>query len=349
MNPDVKAYLGSALLFVSLALAPVACEDTAQNQYAALTDLTPDCLTCMQTLAECSSTAQNEAQFVGCRDVFQECQTKMQLGPDECGRPSNEVACDLCRERVNACTGDSCDLEFSVCKAFLMTREQEACKKDVPTTAANEGTCEVCVEALAGCASTGEQRLVCMKTFYTCRNANLIEPADCPDPTDQQACEGCAAQKDSCVASGEEGCDGPYQTCLATLGVDDVCGAGAGGGGTGGGGTGPSCDHAPCEIGAALTADCDPCAAALCATDAFCCDTSWDEYCVQEAQGLSECGCTPPVVCAHDLCTAGDALDPACDPCAQTVCEADGFCCTSGWDELCVGRAGDLCALTCSL
>lgn len=351
MQGTMKASSYAALLaLAALAALPPACDDATTDQYGALTELTPDCRTCLETLAECASTAQNESQFVGCRDVFQECEMKMQLGPDECGRPRNAVACDLCRERADGCSTSSCDLEFSVCKAFLMSRDQEGCKRELAQAPAEDGSCDVCVSALTACAATGELKIVCMKSFYTCRNANQIEPAACPDPSADQICASCDKQYDVCLAAGEEGCGALRDQCVSSLGASATCGGGAGGGGAGGGGPGPEtgCLHDPCATGEAETADCDPCVSAVCGADSFCCDSSWDDYCVSEAQAEPACGCTPAVVCAHDLCQAGDALDPACDACAASVCEADGFCCTTGWDDLCVGRAEDLCALTCS-
>jgi hypothetical protein len=47
--------------------------------------------------------------------------------------------------------------------------------------------------------------------------------------------------------------------------------------------------------------------------------------------------------CEHSVCSAGDALDPACDPCVATVCEADGYCCDVAWDEQCASEASSYC------
>ena len=61
-------------------------------------------------------------------------------------------------------------------------------------------------------------------------------------------------------------------------------------------------------------------------------------------------GSTPtnPGQCTHALCSTGGALTGSCDPCAAKVCAADPFCCTSGWDNLCVSGAKNLCSLTCN-
>ncbi|MBC8073538.1 MAG: hypothetical protein IAG13_34775 [Deltaproteobacteria bacterium] len=51
--------------------------------------------------------------------------------------------------------------------------------------------------------------------------------------------------------------------------------------------------------------------------------------------------------CDHDVCTAGNALDPTCGDCAASVCQLDDFCCTHEWDDVCVGHVADTCAGGC--
>ncbi len=58
-------------------------------------------------------------------------------------------------------------------------------------------------------------------------------------------------------------------------------------GGSGGGG---SCAHDTCTSGVALTPSCDPCVAQVCASDNYCCSTSWNSRCVSEAKSM--CGGT---------------------------------------------------------
>jgi Lamin Tail Domain len=54
--------------------------------------------------------------------------------------------------------------------------------------------------------------------------------------------------------------------------------------------------------------------------------------------------------CAHDVCTQGVALQPGCgDPCVDTVCNSDMFCCTTEWDDLCVDEANQLCGAMCAV
>ncbi len=43
------------------------------------------------------------------------------------------------------------------------------------------------------------------------------------------------------------------------------------------------CAHGLCYSGAALTPACDPCAATVCAADSYCCNSEWDNQCINEA------------------------------------------------------------------
>ncbi|HTE52913.1 MAG TPA: hypothetical protein VK698_18800 [Kofleriaceae bacterium] len=52
--------------------------------------------------------------------------------------------------------------------------------------------------------------------------------------------------------------------------------------------------------------------------------------------------------CAHEVCEAGEALEPGCSVCATTVCDVDAFCCETFWDRICVQEAEDLCGETCT-
>jgi hypothetical protein len=54
------------------------------------------------------------------------------------------------------------------------------------------------------------------------------------------------------------------------------------------------CEHNVCEVGARLEAACDPCATTVCAQDAFCCETQWDQTCVSRAAQACNLPCTLP-------------------------------------------------------
>jgi len=339
MLPRPSAVLAALALAVTFGQA---CSDATTQSSGALTEIAPDCLVCLESLTECTSTVKNEQQFVECRDVFQACQEKMSLGPEVCGRPSNEVACELCRGRNETCEKGDCELELSVCKTFLMSRAQDDCQAE---PAPLQAGCDTCYGALAACAFGGDDELHCMKTFYGCRSANQIEAVDCADPTSQQVCASCQAELDLCAAGGGNECDSGYSACTATL--DASCSGTGEGGGGGGPVDPPACSHDACEVGELMAPTCDSCVAAICDADAYCCEVAYDEYCVAAAQAEAVCGCEPIISCAHDLCEAGEILDPACDDCVESVCAEDGFCCNTEWDDLCVSRAEDTCSLSC--
>ncbi len=106
--------------------------------------------------------------------------------------------------------------------------------------------------------------------------------------------------------------------------------------------TAAACAHAPCSTGGALRTSCDPCVAKVCAADSYCCSTGWDAQCTAEVSSVcgQACGST---ACAHDVCTTGGKLAAACDSCATTVCAADPYCCSKGWNAQCVREAKQQC------
>lgn len=74
---------------------------------------------------------------------------------------------------------------------------------------------------------------------------------------------------------------------------------------------------------------------ASCLCDAICCTMS--------------AGPEPlPLVCSHDECLVGDALEVGCDACVDTVCACDSYCCETNWDTFCVHEAQQLCGKTCN-
>lgn len=117
-----------------------------------------------------------------------------------------------------------------------------------------------------------------------------------------------------------------------------------------------SCSHDKCIEGVALEPSCGACVAQICAADSFCCDTQWDNFCVEEARTI--CGsftCQESKgQCNHPLCSFGPALSPGCDvpplpqaSCVAQICATDPFCCEDHWDELCIDEVATVCGLNC--
>jgi hypothetical protein len=128
------------------------------------------------------------------------------------------------------------------------------------------------------------------------------------DKTVYMYCESVAAGYGVCVP-----CPGVLNDCAQT------------GGDTGGG----TCDHPPEQEGTPLSSDCDPCAATVCASDAFCCTTAWDSLCVEAA--ATQCSGSN----CHDGCVVGEPMGVECGPCEGTICNLDPYCCNTTWDDVC--------------
>jgi hypothetical protein len=104
--------------------------------------------------------------------------------------------------------------------------------------------------------------------------------------------------------------------------------------------------HDCCTSGAAGCAD-TGIEACVCAIDAFCCSTAWDDLCVNVATSACSAGCAGVPACgAADAgeCSSAHATPFCADAaCCTAVCTIDAFCCTSSWDELCADEAGAVC------
>ena len=57
-----------------------------------------------------------------------------------------------------------------------------------------------------------------------------------------------------------------------------------------------ACVHDECWPGARLGSDCSVCAAAVCDSNAACCDSAWTSACVEAADVSGSCECTPPSI-----------------------------------------------------
>lgn len=111
----------------------------------------------------------------------------------------------------------------------------------------------------------------------------------------------------------------------------------------------PACAHDRCTTGIALNASCNWCVDAICDVDSFCCTNSWDYLCVSQVESVCnslKCAAAAPS-CAHTQCTMGAALNPSCDSCAAMICSVDPYCCTIGWDSLCVAQVSSVCSMNC--
>lgn len=124
------------------------------------------------------------------------------------------------------------------------------------------------------------------------------------------------------------------QTCVNE--VEENCAGGCEGGGGG-------C-HDQCTTGEAMDASCNACVSSICNADPFCCQTSWDQTCVDEVDQFCAGECSGGG-CSHDECSQGGPLEDGCSACVTDVCDADPFCCGTDWDQTCVGEADSICGI----
>jgi hypothetical protein len=90
-----------------------------------------------------------------------------------------------------------------------------------------------------------------------------------------------------------------------------------------------------CEEGACVSV----CSTGGCETNEDCCSGNCKF-------GVCAPACGTPS-CEHGSCETGGPLDPSCDPCSESVCAVDSYCCCVEWDSLCVTEAIGACAGVC--
>ena len=148
--------------------------------------------------------------------------------------------------------------------------------------------------------------------------------------------------------------------------AEDFCGltCNATGGTGGAGGSASSICDDPCvsHSGSPMQKDCDECSTLVCASDSFCCKTSWDSICASEAKDLcTKCGggtggsggsagsggSTGGPICADACVSHAEPMKYSCSSCSTTVCNTDDYCCDVKWDGFCASRAQKSCTTGC--
>ena len=138
----------------------------------------------------------------------------------------------------------------------------------------------------------------------------------CCDTTCEADQYCCDVEWDSFCASEAEGlCDGSFAACETATGT---------------------CGSINSTSGCSNTNCCNT----VCVADPFCCVTSWDQACVDEANSMCLLTCGG---------RSGDCFseheDPGCNSisCCEIICPEDPFCCSTTWDADCAAAAGELC------
>ena len=99
-----------------------------------------------------------------------------------------------------------------------------------------------------------------------------------------------------------------------------------------------SCAHDPCETGASLNANCDPCVASICAARPSCCTTAWDSVC----QSMVSSTCSITCQCnAGEVANGGNCYEFSSGTAdwnsARATCQAKG----TGWDLASINSSGE--------
>lgn len=190
------------------------------------------------------------------------------------------------------------------------------------------------------CCSASWDALCAAGALARCGSAcGLQESGDCYVEHDLPGCNNgnccskvCVADPSCCTIEWDSGCVALTSDPLyAASCIRPACGDYN---------AGSSCEPHPGQ------ASSDPvCCAAVCAQDAYCCDTQWDADCVDIARTITSCGCTYECgdICAGDCCRPHE--NGACDDaaCCASVCAQDAYCCDTLWDSVCAGVARTTC------
>ncbi len=105
-----------------------------------------------------------------------------------------------------------------------------------------------------------------------------------------------------------------------------------------------------CEVAMGIGCADDGVEACVCAVDPYCCETAWDELCVNHVEDALCGGCTfgpSSTDFGIDCCEPSDM--PGCpdETASECVCDADAFCCLVEWDQVCIDTGIALGCLSC--
>lgn len=232
--------------------------------------------------------------------------------------------------------------------------EAPPCTENCP----GEGDC-CAINPTEGCQDVDCQGCVCALDDFCC---SVTWDSLCADTAAAGACAaecGCVTPPTGqcCLASGQPGCvDDACEDCVCGADPwccenswDSICvGAAVDGG------CAADCGCQSLDPGRCCRATGQPgcsdatCEACVCATDSWCCDSSWDELCAGSAAVAcaASCGCGPVGVPA--CCGAkGQPGCPSDANCGSCVCGSDSYCCAAFWDETCVTAAYVMCPTEC--
>ncbi|NUN13918.1 MAG: hypothetical protein HUU55_09835 [Myxococcales bacterium] len=267
---------------------------------------------------------------------------------------------------VDACQGGQCIGAVCTCASNADCPDNGNLCDGVPSCDLVAKTCKTTPPVVCdGSANTACMKNTCQAATGACAMANVADGAFCDDGDfctidDQCAggtCGGAAVVCDDDNLCTTDSCNAASGACLFAAVANGAACVDDGDECTSEGvclnlqctGQENLCGDSDCCVAKEEPGCNDPaCEECVCAFDAFCCDTAWDDICVGEAgvECFDSCGCEGPPV--DESCCVPKEV-PGCDDadCMNCVCAFDDFCCTTAWDDTCVGEAtaecGDIC------
>jgi hypothetical protein len=109
-------------------------------------------------------------------------------------------------------------------------------------------------------------------------------------------CSNCEEDCGSCVCGDDFCAPGQCETCPEDCTTGECV-----------------CPHEVCEVGGVLRNTCGECEATICLVDPFCCETTWDPFCVQTVQFW--CGKDCPAICGDFNCEEEETCETCPDDC----------------------------------
>jgi hypothetical protein len=198
--------------------------------------------------------------------------------PADCG------ICAVCGDgKCDPVEGEDCSTCAADCGGCGGTCSHDQCTSGGPLDA----SCGTCVDTICQadpfCCTSAWDSICISEVGSLCGETCTAGCGDsiC-DASLGENCSTCVADCGGCPVPvcGDAKCDPAVGEDCSTCAAD--CGT-----------CGGTCAHDICVTGKPLDANCDKCAAAICAVDSFCCNSMWDSICVSEVQSVCGQTCSP--------------------------------------------------------
>lgn len=342
----IRTSLGAIVLYALLSVLGVSCGgddlNTSEESSTRTQELGPescgdgqctpdeDCANCPLDCGACAQPCCETSPSPGCVDeAIEAC-----VCAEDSYCCTNQWDAICVREVGQLHCATACECGDGVCPWY---EDSTSCPADcgiVPTSCCEEATTPGC-EPPPG--APGIEDCVCAQDPFCCTTA---WDETCVRLVDELRCGTCTCNDDICESWEDcESCPSDCGECAL-----DCCA------------THPSAGCVEDRV--------EEC---VCDEDPYCCTTQWDGICVQEVTSLScgVCSCgdgtcqtttescascpTDCGSCQQDGCTATPGVPGITHPEIEScVCATDSYCCTTAWDNICVGEVESFGCGTCS-